>query len=121
VFQTAGSLDGRFAAFGATLVALHPQLIFALPRNRQTRKLVLNTLSHGCSKARRTLVGYQSSISMTESSMVSNPCAQNSDARSRSARCRFLISAKRIEKWELLLPMDTRKLTAVSSAISLLA
>jgi hypothetical protein len=72
VFQTAGGLDGGFAAFGATLVALHAQLIFALPRNRQTREFVLNTFSHDCSKARRTLVTYQSSISMTESSMVSH-------------------------------------------------
>jgi hypothetical protein len=70
MFQTARRLHGRFAAFGATLVALHSQLIFALPRNGQMRELVFNALSHDLSKAGRTSVVNQSSISMTDRTMV---------------------------------------------------
>jgi hypothetical protein len=46
VFQTAGAFDRMLTAFGATLVTLHAQLIFPLPRNRQVRELVFNTFSH---------------------------------------------------------------------------
>jgi hypothetical protein len=56
MFQTARRLHGRLAAFGATLVALHSQLIFALPRNGQTRELVFNALSHDFSQAGRTSI-----------------------------------------------------------------
>jgi len=104
MFQTARRLYGWFAAFGATLVALHSQLIFALPRNGQMRELVFNALSHFCSKAVRTPIVYQSSIPMTESRMVGRVCprhAANYDATSQNARCQFWISAKKIENWEL--------------------
>jgi hypothetical protein len=46
VLQTAGALDGSLAALCATLVALHAQLIFPLPRHRQVRELVRNDLWH---------------------------------------------------------------------------
>jgi hypothetical protein len=46
VLQTARTHNGRFAAFGATLVAPHSQLIFPLPRNGQLRKFILNPCSH---------------------------------------------------------------------------
>jgi hypothetical protein len=104
MFQTARRLDGCFTAFGATPVALHSQLIFALPRDGQMCELVFNALSHFCSKAVRTPVVYQSSIPMTESPMGRARCARraaNYDATSGNARCQFLISAKRIENWEL--------------------
>jgi hypothetical protein len=71
MLETARSLHGSLAAFGATLVALHSQLIFALPRNGHTRKLVFDAFSHDFFKAGRTSVVNQSSISMTDRNMIS--------------------------------------------------
>src|SRR5262245_35053985 len=47
VFQAARAKLGQLAAFGATLVALHSQLIFALPRNGQAREFVFDAGFHG--------------------------------------------------------------------------
>ena len=101
MFQTARSLHGRFPAFGATLVAPHSQLIFALPRNPQARELVFNTLSHGCFKARRTSIPYQSSISMTESSMMSNLSLKSETLRADvcTVSFRFLQKGVKIGHW----------------------
>jgi hypothetical protein len=46
VLQAAGALRGWFAAFGATPVSLHAQLVLPLAGNRQLRELVLNRSSH---------------------------------------------------------------------------
>jgi hypothetical protein len=70
MLQTARRLNRSLTALGATLVALHSQLIFTLPRNRQPRELVFNALSHDFFKAGRTSVANQSSISMTEKTMI---------------------------------------------------
>ena len=40
------ALHGWLATFGAPAIPLHAQLIFALPRNRQVRELVLYASSH---------------------------------------------------------------------------
>jgi hypothetical protein len=100
MFQTTRRLHGRFAAFGATLVALHSQLIFALPGNGQMSELVFNAFSHDFPKAVRTSILCQSSIRMTESPMrraeLTN-AAQIKNTTSRTARCQFWICAKRIE------------------------
>ena len=42
VLQATGAHNGFFAAFGAALVALHPELVFALPGNWQVCEFVLN-------------------------------------------------------------------------------
>jgi hypothetical protein len=39
-------LDRRLTALGAAPIALHPQLILALPRDRQARELIFNSFSH---------------------------------------------------------------------------
>jgi hypothetical protein len=39
-------LHGGFAALGATLVTLHPELILPLPRQREMSKFVNNPSSH---------------------------------------------------------------------------
>ena len=52
VFQTARTLHRRFAALRAAPVALHPQLVFPLPRNRQVRELVFDPFSHSSFSAR---------------------------------------------------------------------
>jgi hypothetical protein len=70
MFQTARRLHSCLAALSATLVALHSQLVLALPRNGQTRELVFNALSHDFLKAGRTSVVNQSSISMTDKTMI---------------------------------------------------
>jgi hypothetical protein len=46
MLETARSLHSRLAALSATLVALHTQLVFALPRNRQMRELIFDARSH---------------------------------------------------------------------------
>jgi hypothetical protein len=46
MFQASRSLGGRLAAFGAPAIALHAQLVLALPGNRQVRELILDPLSH---------------------------------------------------------------------------
>src|SRR6059058_240230 len=46
VLQTTGSFHCLRATFRASLVALHPQLVLALARDRKLRELVLNTWSH---------------------------------------------------------------------------
>jgi hypothetical protein len=46
VFEAAGALSGRLAAFRAAFVALSPHLVFSLPRNRQMRELVDNKVVH---------------------------------------------------------------------------
>ncbi len=46
VLETSGTLNSRFAALSASLVSLHAQLVFALPRNRQIRELVFYAFSH---------------------------------------------------------------------------
>lgn len=47
VSQAARALYGRFAAFSAAMFSLHTELVLALPGNRQVRKLILNSFSHG--------------------------------------------------------------------------
>ena len=46
VFQTARTLGSWLATFGAAFIALHPQLIFALPRDRKMREFVNDRLFH---------------------------------------------------------------------------
>jgi hypothetical protein len=46
VFQAAGALSGRLAAFRAPFVALSPHLVFSLARDRQMRELVDNKVGH---------------------------------------------------------------------------
>lgn len=46
VLEAAGAFGGGLAAFGAALVALHAQLILALARDFQVRKLVVDPSSH---------------------------------------------------------------------------
>ena len=46
VLQTPRPLHRRLAALSTTPVALHPQLVFPLPRNPQMCKLVFDTFSH---------------------------------------------------------------------------
>lgn len=46
MLQAAGAANYRRSALSAAFVALFSELILALPRNRQTRKLVLNWFSH---------------------------------------------------------------------------
>jgi hypothetical protein len=71
MLEAARCLNGRFAAFSATLIALHPKLILALPRNRQMGELVFNASSHGRTHSDRTSLLCESSISTTETSMIS--------------------------------------------------
>jgi hypothetical protein len=53
-------------------------LVFALPGNRQMRELVFNGLSHDLTKAGRTSVVNQSSIWMTERTMI---CKERSEPK----------------------------------------
>jgi hypothetical protein len=46
VLQTLPTANRGLAADDAPVVALHPQLVTPLPRNRQVRKLIFNALSH---------------------------------------------------------------------------
>ena len=46
VLEAARPLGRRLAAFRAPPRALHPQLIFPLPRDRQVRELIMNRSSH---------------------------------------------------------------------------
>jgi len=46
VFQTPRALNRRLPALGAAPVALHSQLVFSLPRNRQASELVIYAFSH---------------------------------------------------------------------------
>lgn len=46
VFQTPRTLHGRLPTLGAAPVALHSQLVFPLPRNRQAGELVFDAFSH---------------------------------------------------------------------------
>jgi hypothetical protein len=46
VFQATRTLHRRFAALSAAMVALHSQLVFPLPGNRQASELVFNAFSH---------------------------------------------------------------------------
>jgi hypothetical protein len=46
VHQTPRTLDRRFAALGAAVGELHPQLVLPLPRNRQVGELIFNPSSH---------------------------------------------------------------------------
>lgn len=46
MLQAARPNRRRLSAFGATAIPLHAQLVLPLPRNRQVRELVSNTLSH---------------------------------------------------------------------------
>ena len=46
MLQAPGAAHNRRAAFGAALVALLPELVLALPRDRQTSELILNRFSH---------------------------------------------------------------------------
>src|SRR6266849_11039991 len=47
VLEATRALNGWLAAFSAAFVSLHPQLIFPLAGDRQLRKFILNSLSHG--------------------------------------------------------------------------
>jgi hypothetical protein len=46
VLKTTRTLDRRFTALGAPMVALHAQLVLPLPRNPQVRELIFNPFSH---------------------------------------------------------------------------
>jgi hypothetical protein len=46
VLQTPRTLHGGLPALSAAPVALHSQLIFPLPRNRQASELVFDAFSH---------------------------------------------------------------------------
>src|SRR5436190_18594745 len=46
VFQASGALDGLRSALRTSAVPLHPQLVLALPGNRQICVLVFNAFSH---------------------------------------------------------------------------
>jgi hypothetical protein len=46
VFDTPGTLRCRLAAFAATVIPLHSQLILSLPGYRQRREFVLDWFSH---------------------------------------------------------------------------
>jgi hypothetical protein len=46
MLQTTRALHRGLTALRAALVALHPQLILPLPRNRQTGELILDPSSH---------------------------------------------------------------------------
>ena len=70
MLETARCLHCPLTAFGATLVALHSELVFALPRNGQMRELVFDAFSHDFFKAGRTSAVNQSSISTTERTMI---------------------------------------------------
>jgi hypothetical protein len=70
MLEAARRFDRGFTAFSATLVTLHSELILALPGNRQIRELVSNAVSHDRTNFDRTLIICESSISMTEISMI---------------------------------------------------
>jgi len=46
MLQAPRTLGRRISALGATLVALHAQLVLALPGNREGREFVLDWFSH---------------------------------------------------------------------------
>jgi hypothetical protein len=56
VLQATGPLHGGFTAFRAPVVPLHPQLVLALPRNRQPGEFILYRLSHLLLRQRPTSV-----------------------------------------------------------------
>jgi hypothetical protein len=87
MLQTARSLHSSLAAFGATLVALHTKLIFALPRDWQPRELVFYALSHDFFKAGRTSVANQSSISMTDRTMIGHEPALTPQTKTLQQKC----------------------------------
>ncbi len=47
VVEAARALDGRRATNGASPVALHSQLVLALPGHRQVREFVFDLIAHG--------------------------------------------------------------------------
>jgi hypothetical protein len=53
VLEAPRALNRRLAAFGATAVPLHPQLVFPLPRHAQVRKLIHDSFSHVCLSAHK--------------------------------------------------------------------
>jgi hypothetical protein len=46
MLEASGSLDRLFAAFRASLVSLHAELIFPLPGDWQIRELIFDPFSH---------------------------------------------------------------------------
>jgi hypothetical protein len=46
VLQTPRALYRGLTALSAAMVTFHPQLVLALSRNRQIRKLIYNSFSH---------------------------------------------------------------------------
>jgi hypothetical protein len=86
-------LNCWFAALGATVIALHPELIFALPGNGQARELVVNAFSHRLPERDTLSFLCQSSIPTTETSMASL-------GRNRG-NCHPLVSAKKVENQAL--------------------